>query len=248
MTIREIENLSEKDVQSMNAEKFEIKGFSVYLVDLGEYFGYSAMVFKNNHQIKYANDYALHHPGKTTEECKRWYLDCLPNKLFTEDEIAEPLKSADDYRAKRDFLINLYGLQVDYISHFHLFKNESESQEFKAYLKKVKGMYNNPVGFCWMYDKDFVDKHVKLWETLKERELHAMESFDYCKSAFLYEMFNHEYGINWQADWDVLSCFCDIEYKDEGTHAYLERTNFSDMQKQAYLAAKSEYLEKTKEW
>jgi len=245
MTITEIENLSELEVQKMASEDLNIKGFSCYLVDLGEYFGYSIMVFKNNHQIKYANDYALHHPGKTNEECKAWYLERMPNKLFTEEEICEPLKSADDYRAKSDFLTNLYGLQVDYISHFHCWKTEEERQKL---LEETKGMYDNPVCFAWMYDKEFVEKHIKLWKTLKEREAHAMENFDYCKSAFLYEMFNHEYGINWQADWDVLSCFCRIEYKDEGTSEYLARTNFSDMQKKAYLAAKSEYFEKTKEW
>ena len=245
MTIREIENLTESDVQKMENEKVEIKGFNVYLVDLGEYFKYSAVVFKNNHQIKYANDYELHHPGKTKEELKKWYSETMQNKLFTEEEIAEPLKSSDDYRRKRDFIINYYGLQVDYISHFGIFHNEEERQ---ALLKKTEGMYNNYVGMCWMYDKDFVDKHVKLWQTLCDREKQAMENFDYCKSAFLYEMYNHEYGINWQADWDVLFHFADVDYKDEGTEEYLVRTNFTDMQKEAYRAAKKEYYEKTKEW
>jgi hypothetical protein len=32
------------------------------------------------------------------------------------------------------------------------------------------------------------------------------------ESAFLYEMNNHEYAINWQADWDVCSCFGECEY------------------------------------
>ena len=241
MTIREIENLTESDVQKMDNEKVDVKGFSVYLVDLGEYFGYSALVYKNNHHIYHADDFQLHHTGKSIEECKKWYLETIPQKLFTEEEIAEPLKSSNDYRRKRDFLINYYGMQVDYISHFGTFHNEEERQ---AILKKTEGMYDNYVGMCWMNDKDFVEKHEKLWETLCDREKHAMENFDYCKSAFLYEMYNHEYGINWQADWDVLSCFCKIDYKDESTSEYLERTNFTDMQKEAYLEAKKEYFKK----
>ncbi len=245
MNITEIENLSENDVLQLCEEKMDFKGFNIYFVDLGQYFEYSVMVFKNNHQIKYANDYALHHSGKTKEELKSWYLSTLPNKLFTEEEIAEPLKSADDYRMKRDFLLNHYGCQMDHISHFHIFHTEEERQEL---LRQTKNMFDNPVALAWFYDKDFVDKHVKLWETLMDREKHAMESFDYCKSAFLYEMYNHEYGINWQADWDVLSCFTNIAYKDESTSAYLARTDFTDMQKKAYLAAKSEYYEETKEW
>ena len=99
-----------------------------------------------------------------------------------------------------------------------------------------------------MKDKAFVDKHTKLWKMLMDREKHAMEDFEYCKSAFLYEMFNHEYGINWQADYDVISCFKRISYKDEGTMNYLERSGFTEVQKKAYIAAKSEYLEKTKEF
>jgi hypothetical protein len=135
---------------------------------------------------------------------------------------------------------------VDYISHFHIFHSEEERQEL---LRQTKGMFDDPVGMCWVYDKSFVEKHVKLWAALCEREKHAMENFDYCKSAFLYEMFNHEYGINWQADWDVLNCFTNVEYSDsDSTSEYLERTDFTDMQKEAYLAAKSEYLEKTKEY
>ena len=241
MTIDEIKSMSETDVQKMKNEKFDIKGYTVYLVDLGEYFGYSAMVFKNNHQIEYANDYKLHHTGKTDEELKKWYLESLPRKLFTDEEIADPLKSANEFRNKRDFLINHYSLQVDRVSHFHIWKTEEERQ---AILKSVEGWYDDPIGLCWVKDKDFVDKHVKLWKELCDREAHAMENFDYCKSAFLYEMYNHEYGINWQADWDVLSCFCDIAYKNESTSEYLARTNFSDMQKKAYLEAKKEYFKK----
>lgn len=243
MTIREIESMSESDVQKMENEKFEIKGFNVYLVYLGEYFGYSALVFKNNHQIYHANDYQLHHNGRTVEECKNWYLETMQNKLFTEEEIAAPLKSDDEFRQKRDFLLNYYCMQVDNVSHFHIWKTEEERQ---AILKSVEGWTDDPVGPCWINDKDFVDKHLKLWKELNDRKAHAMENFDYCKSAYLYEMFNHEYGINWQADWDVLSCFCNIKYKDEGTEEYLARTNFTDMQKEAYRSAKKEYFKRAR--
>lgn len=240
MNIKEIESLSENDVQTMEHAKYLIKGYSVYLVDLGEYFGYSALVFYNNHQIKYANDYQLHHPAKSVEELKDFYLKNLESHLFTEDEICEPLKDYNDYRNKRDFLINLYALQTDYISYYAYCKTEEERQSI---LKQIKNMYRNEVGKCWMSDKDFIDKHHSLWRTLSERNKTAMENYDYCKSAFLYEMFNHEYGINWQADWDVLNCFTRVEYKDsDSTAKYLERTNFSDIQKKAYFDAKIDYF------
>lgn len=35
----------------------------------------------------------------------------------------------------------------------------------------------------------------------------AMKDPDFAYAAFLYEMDNHEYAINWSADEDVLACF-----------------------------------------
>ena len=34
------------------------------------------------------------------------------------------------------------------------------------------------------------------------------EDVEFAEAAFLYEMDNHEYAINWSADEDVLGCFC----------------------------------------
>lgn len=34
------------------------------------------------------------------------------------------------------------------------------------------------------------------------------EDPEFAEAAFLYEMDNHEYAINWSADEDVLGCFC----------------------------------------
>lgn len=34
------------------------------------------------------------------------------------------------------------------------------------------------------------------------------EDVEFAEAAFLYEMDNHEYAINWSADEDVLECFC----------------------------------------
>ena len=36
---------------------------------------------------------------------------------------------------------------------------------------------------------------------------------DFAEAAFLYEMDNHEYAINWDGDDDVLSCF-GMDYED----------------------------------
>ena len=87
-------------------------------------------------------------------------------------------------------------------------------------------------------------KHIQLYKDLFEQNKKAMQNFDFCKEAFLYEMYNHEYGINWSADYEVLNCFTDVSYKDESTAEYLERTDFTQTQKDAYYKAKKEYFKK----
>ena len=40
------------------------------------------------------------------------------------------------------------------------------------------------------------------------KELHeALKDEEFAEAAFLYEMDNHEYAINWDGDADVLACF-----------------------------------------
>lgn len=60
-------------------------------------------------------------------------------------------------------------------------------------------------------------KDVKaLFEMLKRhtRELHdALQDEEFAEAAFLYEMDNHEYAINWDGDADVLTCFSLSEEK-----------------------------------
>lgn len=48
--------------------------------------------------------------------------------------------------------------------------------------------------------RDMFERHAK--ELLK-----AMEDEKFAEAAFLYEMDNHEYAINWSGDEDVLACF-----------------------------------------
>lgn len=52
---------------------------------------------------------------------------------------------------------------------------------------------------------------------------------DFARGAFLYEMKNHEYHINWQGDWDVCSCFTSREPKfgeDKTFNDYLAEDGF----------------------
>ena len=67
------------------------------------------------------------------------------------------------------------------------------------------------------------DHLAELRELIKKDEAFAEE-------AFMYEMGNHEYPINtYQGDWDVCSCFGDVEWNEYRTGAdYLRALGFGD--------------------
>lgn len=241
-TIKDIESLADAEAWYMaNGDYAEIKGHDVYFIDFPGYFGYSCCVFYEGKSIHYANDYELHHPGKTHEELKEYYINALNNKLFTEEEITEPLKDYDDYTRKEYFLRNYYPMREDYVSIFCI--NPSEEQ--KAYFKKkTAGMVYDPLSFGYFEDPDFVKHHLELFAQLSKRKEETKDNFEYQKAAFLSEMYNHEYNINWQADYDTLSAFGCLDYMgDDGKalKSYFEQLNFTDLQKKAYFAAREEY-------
>ena len=53
--------------------------------------------------------------------------------------------------------------------------------------------------------KVFVKMLERHTEELKQK---LKDDPEFAEAAFLYEMDNHEYAINWSADEDVMDCFC----------------------------------------
>ena len=49
---------------------------------------------------------------------------------------------------------------------------------------------------------EMLERHT---EEIKQR---LIDDIEFAEAAFLYEMDNHEYAINWSADEDVMDCFC----------------------------------------
>lgn len=91
---------------------------------------------------------------------------------------------------------------------------------------------------------EMMDRHQKELKDLR-KSIKVMED------AFYHEMCNHEYGINPQADYDVLSCFGHIEYhgndwKNE-LSMYCDELGFNDDIKKAYLKAKKRYFKNARE-
>ena len=63
------------------------------------------------------------------------------------------------------------------------------------------------------------------------------------ENGFYDEMCNHEYGINCQGDYDVLSCFGNIEYHDNVNELemYFDELGFNDDERKAYIKASKRY-------
>lgn len=236
-TFNMIEEITEEQARKMALETAIIKDHNIYFVDFGGRFGYSVLVFKNNHHIVYANDYQSHHSNVPEERLNPMYKKRMNNILFTESEISEPLKSYDEYSRKSYFIHNYYGMQKDYVS---IFDKKAEFEHIK------QNMTYNPVSFGYYEDAAFVMHHIELMNKLEEQKEKTVDDFEYQKNAFLYEMWNHEYGINWRADYDVLSSFGNITYVDADNEAeqYFEQLGFNDVQQKAYYAARKAYFRK----
>ena len=64
-----------------------------------------------------------------------------------------------------------------------------------------------------------------------------MDDIEFAEAAFLYEMDNHEYAINWSADEDVLACF----------GITFEQINRWGLQ-MAYQSARNKHMKHAEEW
>ncbi|MCM1224239.1 MAG: hypothetical protein NC548_58285 [Lachnospiraceae bacterium] len=242
--INDIEAMTEADAVAIALETLDVKGHTIYLVDFGGYFGYSCLVFKNGHHIRYANDYELHHQWRnaTREQLRDVYLQKMRDILFTPEEIAAPLSDYTDYHRREYYLRNCYGMQEDHIS---MFCTGGTKQEVEERKQKIKEMIFNPIAFAYYTNAEFVREHNELFKKLEAARDSMSDNFEYWKSAFKYEMANHEYAINWQADYDTLSAFGNIRYHGDDAdevEQYFNELRFTETQRKAYWAARREYL------
>ena len=239
-TIDYIYSLTEVEASASAEEKMVIKEHNIYFMSLGR-FGYSYLVFKNGKHIYYADDYELHHEYTVKEGGKaalrKLYLDSIDSKLFTEDELRGEIKDYDEYSKKSYYLHNYYHMQKDYESIYGIWTEESK----KEFREKIKNMTYNPISFCYMDDKEFVDHQIELYKQLEKRKVEMADNYEYYKKAFLYEMYNHEYGINWEADHDTLSAFGNVGWHNDDINAYFEELKFTETQRRAYMDARKQY-------
>ena len=149
-----------------------------------------------------------------------------------------------DYKEKRQAEINALPI-------FFAFSNEqfdkamSErglSSDNKEDLEKIAKIPGG--GFCLKNDLP------KIKECFENDPLEKlMKGKIFAEEAFLYEMWNHEYAINWQGDWDVCSVFYHCDYAEDKTwYDYLKENKVEDKIIQAFANAKNRYMKKAQKY
>lgn len=250
-TISQIEKLTEADARELALEHVELKGHDVYFVDFDGYFGYSALVFLHGGHIYHANDYELHHRytkynddgssevvRPTRAELREAFHKSLEDKLYTEAELLVPSVSYARQEAKEYYLRNYYPMQKERISLW--FVGSDDEREKRR--KQTETMFYSDIAFAWFYDRAFVEHLRELYDGMIKARAASVDDFEFQVGAFLYELYNHEYSINWQGDYDVFSCFGNVPYK-EGASAgwYMDKLKFTETQKRAFYEARRKY-------
>lgn len=235
-TIKDIENLTPMQLETFAEFKKEsIKGHDVYFGELG-CFGHSAIVCADGRQIRHANEYQLHYPESrypTVGDVHEKMVEKLHGKLFTEDELEGECESYAEFLAKKHFIANYFGDRREHQSIF------CYTEPAEWYQREKETAILNPVTFAYYHDYDewFVERCKELYANLC-RNNDPLRDYEHAKEAFKYEMYNHEYAINCQGDWDVINCFCKVEYEGDGSE--IEQTPWNDEVKRAYRDAAHE--------
>lgn len=140
--------------------------------------------------------------------------------------------------------------EVNELPLFFAFSNE----QFKEQMEK-RGLTENDTdkiyrlggtgGFYLKTDAEKIREFIRGESQLEE----LMEDQEFATEAFEYEMENHEYGINWQADWDVCDVFCKVcEYGEDKTYEdYLMEAGHEGWIP-AYRKARKEYYRRAEEY
>lgn len=218
MNISEIELLTEKTVKPYVLEHMVIKDHDCYFCNFGEYFGYSIVVFKNGKHIYYANDYQLHHNYKVKEDgiesLRKFYINEMQHKLYTDSELLEPCDSYDEYELKNHFLRNYWIMRYDRLSIFGI--GEDARKEFDR--KKPEYPYYNAVCFCYVKDEKIVEDADQYIRSL-ENEFKKLKSNDETfRQMIRVELNNHEACIT-------------MDYTDALAALELKYSELSDEQK-----------------
>lgn len=188
MNINEIRSMTIEDVKKVSIDHIIIKDHSCFFADLGEYFGYSVLVFRNGKHIYYANDFQLHHAGKDVKDLREFYIESLSRKLFTDSELLNPISTYSEYEAKNYFVRNYWIMQFDYLSIFGI--GEEAKKEFDSKISKYP--YMNRYSFCYVNDENIILRQSKFMKNIEKEYEKLQNSLDTFREMIRKELSNHE--------------------------------------------------------
>ena len=150
------------------------------------------------------------------------------------------------YTEFKDMLQN----KVNDLPMFYAFSNEQLDNALDDMGLSLKDMKGNKIvslgygAYCLKRDLDSIMSELNAVDDAK-REF--IEDYEQAYDAFFYEMANHEYHINYEGDWDVLSCFGlddDVcEYEDgKDVDEYMDAMGLSPVTKAVYHDARGDFL------
>lgn len=251
-TSDELETLPEETAAEWSDAMEEVNGHNVYFIPFDDYKGYSCIVYRGGRIMPYAGDSQSRHKDMYRKDLRAAMLRRMQHTLFTDEQIVAPLKDYSDYQARSYYLHNHFGCMRDHVSIFRtpvLRGSKEDIDGQREFEQKTKDMVYDPIAFAFFNpeDREFVVRHCKLYNELHKREEEKKDDFDYWLNAFIIEMNDHEYPINYyQGNWDTLSAFGNIEYDREGQDDnltfYFDQLKFNDTQRRAYRAARSAVL------
>lgn len=253
MNIDQIEAMNEQEIREHFAPDFEAipcKGYTLYLVDIGGHFGYSMIVCGDGRQIRWADDFELHHDyymkSHTREDLRALYIKKAELILYTEEELAQPLKDYHDFERRRKYITELLPLKRDFMSIFGLVRTEEEKAAREAERAAHPINCASAFGYFSEEDREFALHIDDLMLDLVKHLKNTADNYEYNFNAFYYELGNHEYHINtYQGDWDTLSAFGQIPWRGQGPEArqqYYKDLSFTETQIRAFEDARKKYL------
>lgn len=192
MNITNIEKLTYEEAQKLAVETMRIKDHTCIFAELGESFGYSILVFKDGMHIYYANDYELHHRWLLKEQGKEalrnYYIKEMQNKLYTNDELLQDIKSYDEYDKKQYFLRNYWIMRYDYLSAFAI----GEKNQKKLEEDKIKYPFFNLISFCYVKNENIIYAQMKLRDHIEKEFKKLKSNNDTFREMIRSELANHE--------------------------------------------------------
>lgn len=195
MNIREIEALTFNEVKNIALDHMTIEDHDCFFVDLGKYFGYSVLIFKNKKHIHYANDYQLHHPTANIEQLKEKYIKHLNESLFLDSDFLLSVSTYDEYQRRNNYLLNYYPQRYDHLSMYYCGFTPDKKKE--AEFEKLKKVYKyfSTVGFCYFKDENIVANLFKYKQILEDSFSEMKKTDDEFRKMIRKELANHEFCI-----------------------------------------------------